>query len=169
MQDGGFAAAFADPPEQIVLERVETARAWFLTDKHLSPGSRADIALDSVPSPAQVPSELSTPGALGEQAVKEFVVFAAALCHRPAGSHLGERVPSRCGDEFSEAALVPADAPLDGLGEVLPQMEPVRDLDRVRCAGAGAFGIRAGTVPADHPRLRMFGQPCGQRGGVTAR
>jgi hypothetical protein len=33
---------------------------------------------------------------------------------------------------------VGGDALLDGLGEVLPQVEPVGDLDRVRCAGAGA-------------------------------
>jgi hypothetical protein len=29
------------------------------------------------------------------------------------------------------------DALLDGLGEVLPQVEPVGDLDRLRRAGAG--------------------------------
>jgi hypothetical protein len=117
-----------------------------------------------------MPGDLSNPGALGEQVVNEFVVFAAAMCHRPAGFHLlGGRVSSRCGDGFSEAVLVPGDASFDGLGEVLPQMEPVRHLDRVRCAGAGPFGIGAGPVPADHLRLRMLGQPGGQRGGVAAR
>jgi hypothetical protein len=38
---------------------------------------------------------------------------------------------------FRQAGQVRGDAPLDGLGEVLPQVEPVGDLDRVRCPGAG--------------------------------
>jgi hypothetical protein len=36
------------------------------------------------------------------------------------------------------------------------------------CTASGA-PVGAGPVPADHLRLRMLGQPCGQRGGVTAR
>ena len=102
--------------------------------------------------------------------MNEFVVFAAALCRHPIGFHLLDgRVASRCGDGFPEAVFVPGDASLDGLGEVLPQMEPVRDLDRVRCAGAGCFGIGAGAVPADDLRFSMLGEPLGQRRGVTAR
>lgn len=38
-----------------------------------------------------------------------------------------------------QAGAVRGDALLDRFCEVLPQVEPVGDLDRVRCAGAGAF------------------------------
>ena len=60
------------------------------------------------------------------------------------------------------------DAPLDRLGEVLPQVEPVGDLDRVRRPGAGAVGVGAGAVPADHLDAGMGGQPVRERLGVAA-
>jgi hypothetical protein len=49
------------------------------------------------------------------------------------------------------------------LAQVLPQMPSVGDLHRVRSPGPGAFGIAAGTVPADHPHSGMRGQPALQR------
>ncbi|OJF14628.1 hypothetical protein [Couchioplanes caeruleus] len=80
------------------------------------------VALDGVPSRAQVPSDLPNPGTFSEQVMNEFVVFAAAPRHHPAGfRHLSPsgQIASRCGDGFPQAVLVSGDAPLDGLGEVL--------------------------------------------------
>jgi hypothetical protein len=57
---------------------------------------------------------------------------------------------------------------LDGLGEVLPQVEPVGDLDRVRCPGPGAVGVGARPVAADDLDPGVGCQPAGQRLGVTA-
>ena len=54
------------------------------------------------------------------------------------------------------------------LGEVVPQVPAVSDLDRARCAVAGAFGIGAGPVAADHPRARVGREPVGQRPGLAA-
>lgn len=54
-----------------------------------------------------------------------------------------ERFPRQlvCGDGrgpwLCQAGAVRGDAPLGGLGEVLPQVEPVGDLDRVPGAAAG--------------------------------
>jgi hypothetical protein len=55
---------------------------------------------------------------------------------------------------------------LDVLGQVVPQVEAVRDLDRVWCSGAGAFGVGAGPVPADHLNPGMRPQPLGEGGGL---
>jgi hypothetical protein len=63
---------------------------------------------------------------------------------------------------------VRGDGPLDRLGEVLPQVEPVGDLDRVRRPGAGTVSVGAGTVPADHLNTGMGGQPVRERLGVAA-
>jgi hypothetical protein len=59
-------------------------------------------------------------------------------------------------------------APLDRLGEVLPEVEPVGDLDGVRRSGAGTVGVGAGPVPADHLDAGMSGKPVGERLGVAA-
>ena len=67
-----------------------------------------------------------------------------------------------------QAGAVRGDAPLDGLGEVLPQVEPVGDLDRLRCPGPGAVGVGTGAVTADDLDAGMRGQPVRQRLGVTA-
>jgi hypothetical protein len=53
------------------------------------------------------------------------------LAGRPCGQH---RVAGSFRGRLGQAAAVGGDALLDGLGEVLPQMEPVGDLDRLRCA-----------------------------------
>ena len=54
------------------------------------------------------------------------------------------------------------------LGEVMPQVPPVRDLDRARGARAGAFRICAGPVTADHTGARVGGQPVRQRACLPA-
>jgi hypothetical protein len=63
---------------------------------------------------------------------------------------------------------VGGDALLDGLGEVLPQVEPVGDLDRLRCPGPGAVRERARPVTADHLDAGVRGQPVRERPGVAA-
>jgi hypothetical protein len=51
---------------------------------------------------------------------------------------------------------------LDVLGEVVPQVPAVGDLDRNRCALAGAVGVGAGAVPADDLGAGMLAQPVGE-------
>ena len=47
-------------------------------------------------------------------------------------------------------------------------MEPVGDLDRVRCPGPGSVGVRSRAVPADDLDAGVGGQPVGQGLGVAA-
>jgi hypothetical protein len=74
---------------------------------------------------------------------------------------------SGCGD-LLEAGPVAGDGLAGVLGEVVPQVPAVGDLDRARCAVAGAFGISTGPVPADDPRARVRREPVRQRPGLTA-
>ena len=67
-----------------------------------------------------------------------------------------------------QPGAVRGDALLDGLGEVLPQVEPVSDLDRVRCPGACPVRVGAGAVPADDLDAGMRGQPVRERLRVAA-
>jgi hypothetical protein len=53
--------------------------------------------------------------------------------------------------------------PLDCLAKVLPQVEAVGDLHRVRRPAPGALRIRPGAVPADHLDPGMGPQPGRQR------
>ena len=54
-------------------------------------------------------------------------------------------------------------AALHRLAEVLPQVEPVGDLHRIRRAKANTLGVGAGAVPADHLDTPMGPQPVRQR------
>jgi len=60
------------------------------------------------------------------------------------------------------------DALLNGLAEVLKDMKPVRDLQRVRGAERGALGVSARTIPADHFYSWMCLQPGRQRCGFAS-
>ena len=50
---------------------------------------------------------------------------------------------------FLQAGAVAGDGPLDGFGQVVPQMPPIRHLDGQRRALRSAFGVAAAAVPAD--------------------
>jgi len=67
---------------------------------------------------------------------------------------------------FGQAAVVAGHDLLDVLGQVVPQVEAVRDLDRIRCSGAGAFGVGARPVAADHLNPGMRLQPRGEGAGL---
>jgi hypothetical protein len=54
------------------------------------------------------------------------------------------------------------------LGEVVPQVPAVGDLNRSRSAIAGALGIGTGPVPADHPHPWVCLEPAGQRPSLAA-
>jgi len=54
------------------------------------------------------------------------------------------------GRGIGQAGAVSGNALPGGLGEVLPPVEPVGDLDRLRRAGAGSVRERARPVTADH-------------------
>jgi hypothetical protein len=55
------------------------------------------------------------------------------------------------------------DQAFDRGSEVLPEMETVSNLNRVRRSGPGAVGIRAGPVPADHLGRFVLQEPVSQR------
>lgn len=67
-----------------------------------------------------------------------------------------------------QAGTVGGDALLGGPGEVLPQVEPVGDLDRVRRPGPRPVRERARAVPADHLNPGMGREPVRERLGVAA-
>ncbi|WP_406310845.1 hypothetical protein [Streptomyces sp. NBC_00623] len=68
----------------------------------------------------------------------------------------------RCpGCQHAQAKTVLGDAPLSGLAQVVPQMPPVRDLDRLRRPGCGAFCEERRAVPADD----LDTGPLGESGG----
>ena len=62
------------------------------------------------------------------------------------------------GDWLAQAGAVPDDGPLDGFGQVVPQMPPVSDLGRQRRARSGALGVAAAAVTADDLRAGASSQ-----------
>jgi len=164
---------------QVGLERVELARprSFPASVGEFLPGGGAVEALDGVQAPAQVAGDLPQAPPLGAQPADQLVVAPGALGVLPDGVGLpgglwfrqgrGLRVRGRRGRP-GQAGAVGGDALLDGLGEVLPQVEPVGDLDRVRRAGPGAVGVGAGAVSADDLDAGVRGQPVRQRLRVAA-
>lgn len=57
----------------------------------------------------------------------------------------------------TQAGAVPVDTLLSGLAEVVPEMPSVSDLEGLRGAAGGAFGVEEGTVPADDLDFGPFG------------
>ena len=51
---------------------------------------------------------------------------------------------------------------VDRVGQVVEQVETVRDLDGVRSTQPGALGVASGPVTADHVRSAMLKQPVGE-------
>src|SRR6516225_8170802 len=68
---------------------------------------------------------------------------------------------------FGQFCAMGDDRLLHGLGEVLPQVEPVSYLDRGRGSLPSSVGITSATVAADHLDTRMLAQPLGQAGAVA--
>lgn len=64
---------------------------------------------------------------------------------------------------FAQQGTVSDDGLLHRLGEVLPDVPPVRHVDGVRRAEPSGLGEREGTVAADHLDTGMAGQPLGHR------
>jgi hypothetical protein len=62
--------------------------------------------------------------------------------------------------------MVSGDGLLHVLGQVVPQVPAVGDLDRVRCGLPGALGVGASAVPADDLGVRVRSQPGGEGGGL---
>ncbi|OKI84055.1 hypothetical protein AMK11_22110 [Streptomyces sp. CB02414] len=92
-----------------------------------------------------------------------------SLLHGEVGTPFGRSgiigTPSgRFEDEDAQALAVVGDGPLGGLAEVVPQVPPVSDLDRLGCPGRGAFREERSPVPADHLDPGALRQPLGQAG-----
>jgi hypothetical protein len=62
--------------------------------------------------------------------------------------------------------MVGGDRPLHVLGQVVPQVPAVGDLDRLRCSLPGGLGIGASAVPADDLGSGVRLQPGGEGGGL---
>lgn len=73
----------------------------------------------------------------------------------------GRRWGRRTGRGLGQQSPVLDDGLLDCLGEVLPEVPPVRHVDRVGGAEASGLGVGAGAVAADHLHARVLGQPAG--------
>jgi hypothetical protein len=163
---GGAAVSFAGVQVEVGLERVELARAVRgpAAFGEFLPGGGAVVALDGVQAPAQVAGDFPQAAAFGAQAVDQFVLAAGALGELPGRLRRGLRrrlgiVPEGWEGGLGQAGAVGGDALLDGLGQVLPQVEAVGDLHRIRRPGPGAVGVGARPVPADHLHPGMSGQP----------
>jgi hypothetical protein len=154
-QAGEAAVAAVGVPVQVGLERVELAGSLCRPAAlgEFLPGGGAVVALDGVQSPAKVAGDLPQPAPFGAQRVDQLVLAPGALGEPPGrvrarGIRRGRGIVFRSGEDgLGQAGAVGGDALLDGLGEVLPQVEAVGDLDRVRCPGPGAVGVRPRAVP----------------------
>jgi hypothetical protein len=133
---------------EVGLELVELAGERLLPAAvgKLLPGRGAVVALDGVQAPAEVTGDLPQAAALGPQRADQFVLAAYGLGElprrvwRPGVCWRRVRRPDVVGGRrggLGQAGAAGGDALLDGLGEVLPQVEPVGDLDRVRRSGSG--------------------------------
>jgi hypothetical protein len=99
-----------------------------------------------------VPGDLPQPAPLGKQLVHHRVVPAGSIGELPV--RRGGRLPGQRGlvsaggpgTWLARAAAVRGDALLDRFREVLPQVEPVGDLDRV---GAGSLSVSARALPVE--------------------
>ena len=58
-------------------------------------------------------------------------------------------------DRLGQAGMVRGDQSFHVLAQVVPQVPPVGDLDRVGRTVTGAVGVSAGPVPADHLHTRV--------------
>jgi len=76
---------------------------------------------------------------------------------RPLRHDRGARIGGvrRRDDRLGQAGVVRGDQSLHVLAQVVPQVPPVGDLDRVGRTAAGAVGVSAGPVPADHLHTRV--------------
>ncbi|GAA2424610.1 hypothetical protein GCM10010421_08970 [Streptomyces glaucus] len=75
----------------------------------------------------------------------------------------------RCGYRDAQATMVLGDASFGGLAQVVPELPPVRDLDRLRRSGSGAPGEEERAVPADDLDPGPPGEPGGPAGRAPVR
>lgn len=119
----------------------------------------AVIALDGVQGEVEAPCALQK----SDSALAQGVDLLPALAGGGGLSPLG-----RGRARFRPAGAVRGDLLADGLGEVVPQVPAVADLDRVGQGSADCLGVGGRSVPAHGLDARMSAQPGFQRGGVAA-
>jgi len=173
-------AAFVPPLVQVGLVVVEERRASVPDlGEQLIDGGGAVEAADRLLGQAGLAHDGLDAFALGAQRLDLLIPLLCADRQggllRPPGRGLGcgllqvrdGRFPAglirfRLGDRFCQAAAVPGNCLLHVLGEVVVEMPAIRDLLCFRGALAGAVGVGAGPVTADHPGPRVLLQPLGE-------
>ena len=136
--------------------------------RRVSTGEPQDRVLTHSELPGHGP--LAVPG--GQQCVNGGVLGTGALGEPVAGRPgrtgrlaFGRGLRPKAGGlrhEGSEAAAVLGDGSFGGFAQVVPEVPPVRDLDRLRRSGGGALGEERRSVPADDLDAGPLGEPCGQ-------
>jgi hypothetical protein len=145
---GGVGAAGVPPLAQVGGVPVQDAAlppGAVVHQQFLGAGSPREAA-DCAPGQAQLPRDLRLAAAFGQQAVHVSVPGPG-----PAGGPSGSRQGRECWlagrrgrrvllglDRGGQVPAVPADRPLDRLGEVVPQVPAVGYLDCLRLLAGGA-------------------------------
>lgn len=170
IENGHLPFGFGPALRQVGLERVEFAGLLALSAlDHVLPAGGAGVPLDGMPSPAQMPGDLPEPQSLGEQVVDERVMHPGTFGELSGrlvvlGGRRVRGLPLRFGPKcrdgkVTEAGAMGGDRLLDRVGEVLPQVEAVGDLQSLWCGGVSRVGVGPGAVAADDLDLRVPGQP----------
>jgi hypothetical protein len=170
-QLGGVAFAFVPALVQVPGIGVDQVGALLgLGDQVIGAAGGGELAHGG-----RVQSELAADRGLGQplavQVLDRLVVVAhpgddLLFCRRL--HHRRRGLAGRRGRRFAEVGAAGIDRLLYRLAEVLPQVEAVGDLHRLRRARPGTFAITTGAVPADHGDLAVAAQPPGQVRAVPA-
>ena len=177
-------AALAPPLLQIRLEGSQWARAT-LAPLRLGKGVGLDILLDSVPALAQFLRDGADAISRGVEPSHLFEERVAPRAARRAvalgaGGRLGRRSGrgsrllrgrrrggfrhrwSRRHGRFLQHLLFPRERPLQRRGQVLEEVETVRDLNGVGSSLAGSLRVGTAAVAGDDLDAGMLPQPLGQ-------
>ena len=79
------------------------------------------------------------------------------------------RTVGRIRSSGAERAVVPRTRLLEGVDQVVDQMEPVGDLDRARRPGSGTLGVGLSTIATHDLHAQMRPEPRRERGCLPTR
>lgn len=168
MESGGVVDAFVPAAVQVGPVPVDGTHALARTVDELVGGGREPELADGLVSQAEDLTDLGVRPAFRQEGVDDGMVFSGAE-RRPGFRHVRGCVGRwfliggwRLGWELGQVGAMGTDRGFDRSAQVVPQMPPVSDFDRLRRALAGAFGVTAGPVAADHLHAGMLTQPGGE-------